>query len=525
MPPGRDGGRKVHTGPGRGQGCAYNRSPDGQRSPLTALRPTLLARLTLLALGLLVLAWTHRAALPQAAWPDEFIYLVGARNLVERGTLDTNFYLAQSIILRGHPHRDVHMPGYVLALAPFVAALGDTLTAATALNALAFLASILLLHALARPLLGGDRPAAVAAGLFALLPPFPAYLSVAYPETVVTLVFLAGVAWLLLGRGSAHAAAAGALFALGALFRESLLLAFPLYLARVERRQLLRAFLPAFIATLALVVVPFARGRAVHPNALYPGILDTSLRSGSPLAALSGSLLANVGQNLLLAARARPAESPEDAVLAFFALLAVAAAVGSRRLPAEGRRFASAMFLSLALLLVAMLALYVVRQRGGVWGGVRALMPWSPVLLVLATPVLLRPRRTTAAAALVLAAAAGFLALDRQEVRFFNHYKASDLEDQERQGEYLGSYIDRYRPRRIAARAFSYGFTRYPVEVIWSLPRDGRELAELEKAVDYEFIALHWRSALRPALVRNPRYLRINKEDREAELLIWRRLY
>jgi hypothetical protein len=240
---------------------------------------------------------------------------------------------------------------------------------------------------------------------------------------------------------------------------------------------------------------------------------------------LAESLLTNIKLNLLLAVGARPLESAEDAALAFFAFLAVAAAVASRRLQGQARRFANGLFLSLALLLLAMSSLYVIRLRGGVWGGVRALMPWSPLLLVVATPLLLPPRRPAWAAALVLAAAVGFVALDRQEIRFFNRYKATDLEDQERQAAYLGSYIDRYHPRRVAGRVFAYGFTRYPVEVIWSLPEDGRELAELETAVDYEFIAVHWKSPLRAALIRNPRYVRINKPDREAELLIWRRLF
>jgi hypothetical protein len=444
---------------------------------------------------------------------------------VERGTLDTNFYLAHSIILRGHPHRDVHMPGYVFALSPFVAALGGTLEAATALNAFAFLASILLVHGLARSLLGEDLPAAVAAGLFAVLPPFPAYLRVAYPEGVVTLVFLAGAAWLIRGKGLAHAAVAGALFGLGALFRESLLLAFPLYFARIERRHLLRGFLPSSLATLALLFVSFAGGRAVHPNKLYPAIVETSRRSDSPLTKLSESLLANVGQNLLLAGQARPLQSPEDAALAFFALLALAAALGSRRLHGEGRRFANAILISLALLLLAMFPLYVIRLRGGVWGGVRALMPFAPLLLVVATPLLFRARRPAWAGALVLATAAGFTLLDRQEIRFFNRYKTTNLEDEERQAAYLGSYIDRHHPRRIVAKVFAYGFTRYPVEVIWSLPQDGRQLAELERAVAYEFIAVHWRNPLRIALIRNPRYVRMNKPDREAELLIWRRLF
>ena len=52
------------------------------------------------------------------------------------------------------------------------------------------------------------------------------------------------------------------------------------------------------------------------------------------------------------------------------------------------RRLAAATFVSLGLLAVAVVSLYVVRERGGVWGGVRALMPWCPVLLVFSMPLL-----------------------------------------------------------------------------------------------------------------------------------------
>jgi hypothetical protein len=159
---------------------------------------------------------------------------------------------------------------------------------------------------------------------------------------------------------------------------------------------------------------------------------------------------------------------------------------------------------------------------GGVWGGVRAFMPWGPVLLVLAIP----PRPPTRrAAAMALVVAAAFVGLDHWQVRFFNRYKATDLEDQRRNAEYLGRYIDRYRPHRIVSRSFYYGFTRYPVEVVWSLPRDGDEMAALNAAIGYEFLAIHERSPLRFVLMDNARFARVNKNDRGAEFLIWRRLY
>lgn len=473
----------------------------------------------------MVVFFARRAASPTVAWPDECIYLAGARNLNERGTLDTNFYLTYSILARGHPHRDVHMPGYVLSLSPFVRVLGPTLTAGAAQNAALFVACIALVYWIALALLRDDRGAAIAAGLFALLPPFAGYLFVVYPEIVVSFVFLAGIAWLLRGSGTLHAAVAGVLFALGALFRETLLVAFPIYLARLDRRAILRGFLPATLLTLLFVVAPLSRDRAVHPNALYPSVFEEAKRSPRPLRTLTRALRNNVRQNLQLASEADPWTNAEDATLLLFAGLLATAVLGARHLPQPGRHLAWAALASLALLSLAVLVLYVVRARGGVWGGVRVYMAWAPLLLVFSVPLLLRPPWRVLTLVLAAALATGFVAMDLRQVRFFNRYKRTDLEDQRRNERYIASYIDRYRPQRIVSRSFTYGLSHWPVEVVWSLPADYEELVRLENALGYEFLILHEKHPIRLYLVQNPRYLRINKDHKGAEFLIFRRLY
>jgi hypothetical protein len=476
-------------------------------------------------LALAVSARARALATPEVAWPDECIYLVGARNVLERATLDTNFYLTYSLLRRGYPHRDVHMPGYVLALTPAVAALGPTLNAAATLNVILFAASAALVYAVARGVLAERRQAVAAAALFAVLPPFPGYLFVAYPEIVVAFVFLAGVAVLVHARGMTGAALAGVLYAAGALFRETLLLALPLYLVRLPPRARWRGFAPAAAATLLFVVVPFARDRAVHPNALYPSVVEEARQSERPLTTFAQAVLSNVAANVRATAEMDPGTRAEDAVLLVVALLAVAAGVGARRLPPQGRRLAAATAVSLVLLTLAVLTLYVVRERGGVWGGVRAYMAWMPLLLVFATPMLFAAPRLAITLALTALVAGAALWLDVRQVRFFNRYKGTDLEDQARNAAYLSRYIDSYHPHRIVSRSFLYGFSHYPVEVIWSLPRDGRELAALNQAIPYEFLAIHEKSPLRSVLIDNPRFLRVNRDDRGAEFLIWRRLY
>lgn len=471
--------------------------------------------------GVAWLAWQR--SFHEVVWPDECIYLVGARNLVERGSLDTRFYLTHSLLVRGYPHRDVHMPGYLFALAPFVRNLGTTLAAGATLNLLLFFASAPLVYLAARSLMPDGPGPLIAAALFAVLPPFPGYLYVVYPELTVTFVFLVGLTWLLSGTGRLHAPLAGVLFALGALFRETLLLALPLYVVRLPRRQLIRGFAPAALATL-LALHPLSSNRAVHPNALYPSLVEEALRSGTPVASLVAALWQNVSANLRLAGQARPFENPEDLTLLLLALLALAPLAAWPWLSREARRLAAGTLVSLGLLAGAVLTLYVVRERGGVWGGVRAAMCWAPWLLGFALVPLLRVRVALARGVLLAALACGFLYVDQRHLYFFYRYKQTNYEDQDRQARTMERYLDRLPVGRIAARNYLYGLRHYPVEVIWSLPRDRHELVRLERAIEYDFIVIHQVSPLRLALVHNPRYARVNKDDKDAELLIWRRL-
>lgn len=479
----------------------------------------------LLLLGAVAAELAWRRSFGDVAWPDEFIYLVGARNVAERGSLDTNYYLTYSLLRRGHPHRDVHMPGYVLALSPFVRLLGATLAAALALNVPLFLLSVLLVFLIARALLQDLPQAAAAAALFAVLPPFPSYVAMALPEIATAFAFLCGIAWLLLGRGRLHGVLAGVLFALGALMRETLLLALPIYALRLERRELWRRFVPAALVTLLVVVAPLARERAVHPNALYPSLLEEARRAPQPAAALAGTVWRNVLTNVGDLRAMRPLRDAEDAVLGLLLLLTAAPVVAWPRLAPGARRFAAGLLASLGLLTAAVLCLYVVRARGGVWGGVRAYMSFAPLLLVLLVPALLRPGRRALGGALLLALGVALLALNEGQLYYFMRDRQATREDQLRQARYLEEQIDAEAPARVLGRLFLYGLERYPVEVIWSPPRNAEELGALENAVPFDFVALHRRSELRQLFIANPRYRRVNKAEKEAELAIWRRLY
>jgi hypothetical protein len=301
-------------------------------------------------------------------------------------------------------------------------------------------------------------------------------------------------------------------------------IALPVHFVMLPRRGFWRGFAPAALVTFVVVILPLSRDRAIHPNALYPGILMEAQHSPSPIRTVVGVLWRNVATNARMALDAAPFARAEDAVLLFLAILAAGSLASWPVLSKEARRWAMAVWVSLLLLTAAIFVVYVVRERGGVWGGVRAYMSWAPLLLLMVVARAARMPRGLRWAALA-AAVLVFVGLDRWQIYWFGRYKGSDYEDQDRNARYLERYITGVPPQRIVSRSFLYGHRHYPVEVVWGIPGDAVELQALEQAIGYELISIHEKHPLRLHLIQNPRYQRVNKDDRGAEFLIWRRLF
>ncbi|MCU0242409.1 MAG: hypothetical protein MUF51_08300, partial [Vicinamibacteria bacterium] len=260
--------------------------------------------------------------------------------------------------------------------------------------------------------------------------------------------------------------------------------------------------------------------------ALFPSVLSEAARSERPISTFLIAIQNNILLNIRLLTEADPRTSIEDQALLFFAILALAGALVMPRLAANERTIARAIYYSSGLIVMAMFAAYVVRAKGGVWGGVRALMPWSVLWLILTAVGLVKlVQRKWALVIVVAVLVFGFVVMDRLQVYHFYRLKYADREDQARCESYMERYLGRGQPRRILARNFLFGLHNYPVETIWSLPRDYEEMRALEQAIGFDYVILQERSPIRLHFVQNPRYIRINKEDKGAEFLIWRRLY
>ena len=480
------------------------------------------AVLVLVLLVVVVTRVSLRRALPELGWPDEWIYLTLARNIVERGTLNTNFYIASSIETLGYPHRDVHLPGYALALAAIGSWRGYSFDTAVVLNVVCFGISVLSAFLLARAFFSIER-SLVAASVVAVLPPYPGYLAVAYPEHVTAtalMVLVAAAVWI---RGRLATFLLGLSLGVSLLFRETLLFATPLLAHILGVRRATRFFLPGLLLALATILPPLSANRAVHPNALYPSAFTEALRTPEPITRLAATIAKNARINLDLLLTSNPRERAEDAVLLFLLSLALLALLATFRLEAPLRSFVRATLLSTALLFAAMVLIYVVRERGGVWGGVRALMPMAPVLVIGLCGVKVA---RLPASVLLAALVSSSLFLDSWQIAFFNRYKATNLEDQDRAATFIEERTRRFAPRRVVGgRYFQYGFRNFPVEVVWSEADDMDSLNRLYPKAPFDFVVIHRRSPMRFDLRKDVRYEWLNADEGQAaEYQIYRRV-
>jgi hypothetical protein len=296
-----------------------------------------------------------------------------------------------------------------------------------------------------------------------------------------------------------------------------------LFAHRLGMRKFLRFFLPGFLLCFVTLLPPLSKNRAVHPNALYPSAITEALRNPEPISTLVSTIAKNAQINLELLVTSNPFERAEDAVLLFLLGLALASLVASSRLDPRERSFVRATLVSTALLLAAMIVVYVVRERGGVWGGVRALMPLGPLFVIGLCGLRMEGVRAGLLAAILVTSS---LFLDSWQIAAFNRYKGVNLEDQDRASTFIETRTKRFAPRRVVGgRYFQYGFRNFPVEVVWSGADTMESLNRLYPVFSFDFVVIHRSSRVRFDLRKDPRYEWVNAEEGQAvEYQIYRRV-
>lgn len=460
------------------------------------------------------------------ALADEFIYLAGARHLAETGTLDARYYDARAILNQGHPHQDNHAPGYVLILGLLVKLLRGSYWTAVALNVAGYVAGALLVHELARHLGRTLSEARLAGALFLLLPAVLPYVYWAMAEVVLVALFLATlVGAARLGHGVAGGLLTGLLFGSTLLVRESALFGLPAVLSLLRGRRAVLGCLGASVFFGLFVYAPLCAGRSEGASNFWTpttgkefGFQVVQAARRVDLGAVARLGIERAAMNLKELA-AETTGHTERGILAAFGLLPLWALSRRRDLDARERRFLLALTLGWLGIVLVMLFMYVVVR----WSGFRYLLFLAPPFV----PFAVRPLKTAGwsrwsfpafLAALSLVVNFGILSV-------LSSYKRSRQRRQEALTGYVEQYLGAPRIARIALpNGWLFGLKHYPVEVISSVPEAGGELRLLEQKIWFDYLVLPGNSPLGPEWDGRLRYRRLNTEEPEPPLLVYRRL-
>jgi hypothetical protein len=190
-----------------------------------------------------------------------------------------------------------------------------------------------------------------------------------------------------------------------------------------------------------------------------------------------------------------------------------------RHLTPRARRFYAALCLGWAGLVAILAGVYVLAR----WSGFRYLMVLMPGFLPAFASPGPAPRwrglRWWPAAVLFVAG----LALLVPTHRILDRFKATSAG-----APPLFAYIERYfggtHPRTVLFfRGYPMALADPPIEVIFTLPEDLRQLRRLEDAVWFDYVILPPRSELRWIFQGRKRYRLVNGDDPEAPVRIYAR--
>lgn len=422
-----------------------------------------------------------RARSPRGlVWSDEIVYGVVARNIADGRGPVSNFVHPDSVLARGLPLHDVHLPAHAYLLSVGVRLLGPGERVPEAVGSIAFALAALAVFGLGR-LLAGEAAGAWAAALFAFFPSAAAYGASGMSEaTFFPLVAGWWLLWCVALRDHRtwQAGALGLALALTATHHETALAlllpaAFALWRWPAPgRRSAVLAFLAGFVPWMAAAFVPLYRARAPYPH-VVSFVLDTVRETGS-LRPFADTLARNL----------QPWSHPGAGLAVYAFIVACAAAAVALTWRARDLRRSVAVWTAvvMAATFVVLAPLHVLRG----WIPVRmfvALIP--PALAVIACGLASRgtafarhgPPAVALAACLALSVPA-------------NRWLARDRQEHADEGRAYSAFIRAHvaSPRVvIAERAYRYGWDAYPVTVV-DVDVDGLRLAALAKRAEIDAV-------------------------------------
>jgi len=489
--------------------------------------------LLLLAIMAIALFLTRPSSF-QIRWNDETLYYTVAQNIARHFDFNSNHYLASSIIAKGYPTKDTHLPGYPLLLALGFSLGGINETTPFFVNyfllALTLILLFFLCQKIANPWVG------FGAGIVYLISPYTLILThsvmteIAASATVITVVaflFLLKESWL---KGFCLALAISMTYLIKP-FLLTLLPATLLVLLFWKQRRYLQTLFSLFLSLTFLTVVvllPLGDNQEIYPYSATFILGQPTLTAKLQLMAqqfwLNCRLIVNFWQFPVYA----------SITLSMLILWLIAGAVFVSKKPGiklklmgaidigdppksplkrgtlrglkippllRGVRgdlntsyFSALTIFSLTSFLPVLLAIFLLYRYIDM--GVRGLASFSALLSLLGVVGLaelktkLKWRGVIALGLIISICLSGSSGLTFHKLKNLQRRQSARLY---RKSDRLEEVISKYqiKPQVVMSeKNFYLAIARYPVRVIWQLPYSLNELREVEKKVSIDLIEL-----------------------------------
>ncbi|MDY6807241.1 MAG: glycosyltransferase family 39 protein [Cyanobacteriota bacterium] len=466
----------------------------------------------------------------QIRWNDETLYYTVAQNIARHFDFNSNHYLASSIIAKGYPTKDTHLPGYPLLLALGFSLGGINETTPFFVNYFLLALTLILLFVLGKKI--ANLWVGFFAGIVYLISPYTLILTHSVmTETsasaavigVVAILFLLKESWL---KGFCLALA----ISLAYLIKPFLLALLPatlLVLLIGKNRSYLQTLFALFLTLTFLavaVLLPLGENQEIYPYSATIILAEPSWSSKLQLMAeqfwLNCRLIVNFWQFPVYA----------SITLSMLVLWLIAGAAlrskkpmsippnpplkggNSQSPPFQGGfrgiaylthqkekrynpNFSALMVFSLTSFMPVLLAIFLLYRYIDM--GIRGLASFSALLSLLAVAGVfelwktkLRWRRLIILGLIISICLGGSSLVTFQKLKNLQRRQSARLYNKSDRLEEVISQ-SQIEPRVVMSeKNFYLAIARYPTRVIWQLPNSLNELREVEKKVKIDLIEL-----------------------------------
>lgn len=461
------------------------------------LFPHLLPYLFLFIITAIALDITKPSTL-QIRWNDETLYYTVAQNIVRHFDFNSNHYLASSIIAKGYPTKDTHLPGYPLILA--VGFLFGGINEATPffVNYLLLVATVFLIFAVGKNLV--NQWMGFGAALIYLIYPYTLILTHSVMTEISANAVITIVLAILFLQDEGYFK--GVLLALtigfSYLIKPFILTLFPativvLWIQKNKGyKQTLLSLLLVFTLLFVVVLIPISQNQEIYPYAATRILSESSLIN----------MFKMMGENFLFNCRliVNFQQFPVYGTITLsmmllwsISLAAFAVAIDRHKFR-QWQQYTSLCIFSFIGFMPAFLAVFLLYQYIDM--GIRGLAVFSPLMAILSMAGLwlLAPQLQTKK--VVAIGLATCLCLTYANFVIFHKLKNLQLRQSQRlysRSSRLEKVVSKLpiQPRIVMSEQnFYLAIANYPTEVIWQLPQTLAELRQVEKKVTIDLIEL-----------------------------------